>query len=61
MAALSLNPSVSPHRSAPPRPSAQSKPPAPPRPVSPRLRRYETDDESADEDENDPFADRNAV
>ncbi|KAJ8119806.1 hypothetical protein ONZ43_g3325 [Nemania bipapillata] len=61
MAALSLNQGVSPHRAAPPRPSAQSKPPAPPRPVSPPSRRYETDDESADEDENDPFADRNAV
>ncbi|KAI0112408.1 hypothetical protein GGR51DRAFT_546995 [Nemania sp. FL0031] len=61
MAGLSLNPSVSPRRSAPPRPSAQSKPPAPPRPVSPPPRRYDTDEESADEDENDPFADRNAV
>ncbi|KAI1129391.1 hypothetical protein F5Y10DRAFT_291131 [Nemania abortiva] len=61
MASLSLNPSVSPRRSAPPRPSAQSKPPAPPRPVSPPSRRYDTDEESADEDENDPFADRNAV
>ncbi|KAJ8129581.1 hypothetical protein O1611_g4050 [Lasiodiplodia mahajangana] len=61
MAGLSLNPSVSPRRSAPPRPSAQSKPPAPARPISPPSRRYETDEESADEDENDPFADRNAV
>ncbi|KAI1181870.1 hypothetical protein F5B17DRAFT_423141 [Nemania serpens] len=61
MAGLHLGAGVSSHRLAPPRPSAQSKPPAPPRPVSPPSHRSETDDESVDEDENDPFADRNAV
>ncbi|KAJ2975163.1 hypothetical protein NUW58_g8436 [Xylaria curta] len=61
MAGLNLNPTTSPRRSAPPRPSAQSKPLAPLRPVSPPRRRDETDDDSAEEDENDPFADRNAV
>ncbi|KAI1758413.1 hypothetical protein F4782DRAFT_478052 [Xylaria castorea] len=61
MASLNLNTTTSPRRSAPPRPSAQSKPSVPPRPVSPPSRRDETDDDSAEEDENDPFADRNAV
>ncbi|KAI8955398.1 hypothetical protein F4801DRAFT_529171 [Xylaria longipes] len=61
MAGLNLNSATSPRRSAPPRPSAQSKPLAPPRPISSPSRRYETDDDSAEEDENDPFADRNAV
>ncbi|KAI1178365.1 hypothetical protein F4777DRAFT_538458 [Nemania sp. FL0916] len=61
MAGLSISPSASSRRSAPPRPSIQSKPMAPPRPVSPPSRRDVSDDESADEDENDPFADRNAV
>ncbi|TGJ88197.1 hypothetical protein E0Z10_g607 [Xylaria hypoxylon] len=61
MAGLSLNPSISPRRSAPPRPSPQSKMPAPPRPLSPPSRHGESDNDSAEEDENDPFADRNAV
>ncbi|KAI0864440.1 hypothetical protein F4860DRAFT_464123 [Xylaria cubensis] len=61
MASLNLNSATSPRRSAPPRPSAQSKPSIPPRPVSPPPRRVETDDDSTEEDENDPFADRNAV
>ncbi|KAI1116389.1 hypothetical protein F5Y14DRAFT_406462 [Nemania sp. NC0429] len=62
MAGLHISSNVSPHRlAAPPRPSAQSKPRAPPRPVAPPSHRDERDDESVDEDENDPFADRNAV
>ncbi|RWA09662.1 hypothetical protein EKO27_g5451 [Xylaria grammica] len=61
MAGLSLNPSISPRRSAPPRPFLQSKISAPPQSHSPPLRRNESDDDSAEEDENDPFADRNAV
>ncbi|KAH8887691.1 hypothetical protein GQ53DRAFT_784267 [Thozetella sp. PMI_491] len=57
MAGLSIDPSPPPQPSrpsAPPRPSATSKPPAH-RHVEP------SDDEEEDEDENDPFADRNAV
>ncbi|GAP88300.2 putative vhs domain-containing protein [Rosellinia necatrix] len=61
MASLSLNPSVSPRRSAPPRPSTQSKPVAPPRPALPPSHHDGADEDSAEEDENDPFADRNAV
>ncbi|GAW14242.1 hypothetical protein ANO14919_036410 [Xylariales sp. No.14919] len=61
MAGLSLNPSISPRRSAPPRPFLQSKISASPQPHSPPSRRNESDDDSAEEDENDPFADRNAV
>ncbi|KAH8161109.1 hypothetical protein CIB48_g7136 [Xylaria polymorpha] len=61
IASLNLNSTTSPRRSAPPRPSAQSKPSAPARPVSPPSRRDEIDDDSTEEDENDPFADRNAV
>ncbi|KAI3321182.1 hypothetical protein HD806DRAFT_503214 [Xylariaceae sp. AK1471] len=61
MVGLSLNPSTSPRPSAPPRPSAHSKPPAPPRPASLPSRRDDIDDDSTEEDENDPFADRNAV
>ncbi|KAI0907747.1 hypothetical protein F4823DRAFT_601922 [Ustulina deusta] len=61
MAGLSLNPSISSRRSAPPRPSPPSKLPAPPRPLSPLSHRGEVDEDSAEEDENDPFADRNAV
>ncbi|KAI0469066.1 hypothetical protein F4859DRAFT_148215 [Xylaria cf. heliscus] len=61
MAGLNLNSPTSPRRSAPPRPSAQSKPSVPRLPVSPPSRRDEIDDDSAEEDENDPFADRNAV
>lgn len=60
MAGLSLHPSASPRRSAPPRPPIQSKPLAPPRPVSPPSR-YGGVSDSAEEDENDPFADRNEV
>ncbi|KAI0204537.1 hypothetical protein F4808DRAFT_346046 [Astrocystis sublimbata] len=61
MAGLSLDSPTSPRRSAPPRPSVYSKPPAPPRPVSPPPRRDESENDSVDEDENDPFADRNAM
>ncbi|KAI2633314.1 hypothetical protein GGS21DRAFT_491034 [Xylaria nigripes] len=61
MANLSLNNSPSHRRSAPPRPSAQSKPPPPPRPISPPSHHYGTDDDSVEEDEDNPFADRNAV
>ncbi|KAI0816197.1 hypothetical protein GGR55DRAFT_625878 [Xylaria sp. FL0064] len=61
MAGLSLNPSLPSRRSAPPRPSASSKLPIPPRARSPPSHRGESDDDSAEEDENDPFADRNAV
>ncbi|KAI0433737.1 hypothetical protein F5Y09DRAFT_42972 [Xylaria sp. FL1042] len=61
MAGLSLNPSVPSRRSAPPRPSPPSKLPVPPRAHSPPSHRSESDDDSAEEDENDPFADRNAV
>ncbi|KAI0405111.1 hypothetical protein F4802DRAFT_564405 [Xylaria palmicola] len=60
MAGLSLNPPTSPRRSAPPVPSAQSKPLVS-RPVLMPSRRDESDDDSVEEDENDPFADRNAV
>ncbi|KAI1419650.1 hypothetical protein F5Y12DRAFT_209006 [Xylaria sp. FL1777] len=61
MAGLSLNPSIPSRRSAPPRPSPPSKPPAPPRPLSPPPHHGEIEDDSAEEDEDDPFADRNAV
>lgn len=59
MAGLSLAPSPPPRPMPPPRPSATSKPltspRAPPAPV-------EADqDEYASEDEDDPFADRNAL
>lgn len=58
MAHLSINPSPPPRPMPPPRPSAASKPalilhPAP-EPDS-------EEDDLVDEDENDPFADRNAV
>ncbi|KAF2966421.1 hypothetical protein GQX73_g7142 [Xylaria multiplex] len=61
MAGLSLNASTSPRRSAPPRPSPSFKMPVPSRPLSPPSRRSESEDDSVEEDENDPFADRNAV
>jgi LAS seventeen-binding protein 5 len=66
VAGLSIEPSPPPQPrrpSAPPRPSAQSKP------VTPLARALQAqrappppdDDNGEDEDENDPFADRNAV
>ncbi|KAI1304009.1 hypothetical protein F5Y03DRAFT_180298 [Xylaria venustula] len=61
MARLSLNPNNLSHRSAPARPSPSSKLPAPPRTVFPPSNHGDSDDDSAEEDENDPFADRNAV
>ncbi|KAI1366943.1 hypothetical protein F5Y08DRAFT_300093 [Xylaria arbuscula] len=58
---LSLNNSSS-HRSAPPRPSPPAKLPSPPpRPVSPPSHRDAVNNDSEEEDEDDPFADRNAV
>ncbi|KAI6088675.1 hypothetical protein F4821DRAFT_257854 [Hypoxylon rubiginosum] len=59
MAHLSVNPSPPPRPVPPPRPSAASKPVIAPR----RAPQPESDEEDdyADEDENDPFADRNAV
>ncbi|KAI4871108.1 hypothetical protein F4820DRAFT_401488 [Hypoxylon rubiginosum] len=59
MAHLSVNPSPPPRPVPPPRPSAASKPVlAPRRPPQPES---EEEDDYVDEDENDPFADRNAV
>ncbi|KAI1106580.1 hypothetical protein F4804DRAFT_300469 [Jackrogersella minutella] len=58
MAQLSLNPTSPPRPAPPPRPSAASKPVITLRPPPPP----DSDEEDyADEDENDPFADRNAV
>ncbi|KAI5866255.1 hypothetical protein GGS23DRAFT_556215 [Durotheca rogersii] len=56
---LSINPTPPPRPVPPPRPSAASKPTITPR----RAPEPESDDDDdyADEDENDPFADRNAV
>ncbi|OTB09537.1 hypothetical protein M426DRAFT_316086 [Hypoxylon sp. CI-4A] len=59
MATLSINPSPPPRPAPPPRPSAASKPTVAVRPASPPD--SEEEDDYADEDENDPFADRNAV
>ncbi|KAI8635613.1 hypothetical protein F5Y19DRAFT_16801 [Xylariaceae sp. FL1651] len=61
MAGLNLNSSPPPRPLAPARPSAQSKSPAPPRPAPLPARHDEPEDDYTDEDENDPFADRNAV
>ncbi|XXG95899.1 hypothetical protein Hte_002174 [Hypoxylon texense] len=59
MAHLSVNPSPPPRPVPPPRPSAASKPViAPRRPPQPES---DEEDDYVDEDENDPFADRNAV
>ncbi|KAI1801939.1 hypothetical protein F4811DRAFT_563601 [Daldinia bambusicola] len=58
MAQLSINPSPPPRPMPPPRPSAASKPVIAPRQASPP----DSDEEDyADEDENDPFADRNEL
>ncbi|KAI1777118.1 hypothetical protein F4818DRAFT_409218 [Hypoxylon cercidicola] len=59
IAHLSINPSPPPRPVPPPRPSAASKPVIAPR----RAPQPESDEEDyyVDEDENDPFADRNAV
>ncbi|KAI1380367.1 hypothetical protein F4677DRAFT_406587 [Hypoxylon crocopeplum] len=59
MAQLSISPSPPPRPMPPPRPSAASKPMISPRPI-PQPESDEEDD-YVDEDENDPFADRNAV
>lgn len=57
---LNINPSLPPRPKAPPRPSAASKPRVIPQPT-PQMTQVDEDDESAEEDENDPFADRNAL
>ncbi|KAI0120495.1 hypothetical protein F4776DRAFT_632808 [Hypoxylon sp. NC0597] len=59
MAHLSINPSPPPRPVPPPRPSAASKPTISTRPAPPPD--SDEEDDYADEDENDPFADRNAV
>ncbi|KAI1816529.1 hypothetical protein GGS20DRAFT_537308 [Poronia punctata] len=61
MANLSVNPNIPYRPAAPPRPSTQSKPLAPPRPASSLSSDGASDQDFAEEDENDPFADRNAV
>ncbi|KAI0849758.1 hypothetical protein F5Y00DRAFT_49838 [Daldinia vernicosa] len=58
MAQLSINPSPPPRPMPPPRPSAASKPVIAPRQPSPP---DSDEDDYADEDENDPFADRNEL
>lgn len=59
MAHLSISPSPPPRPMPPPRPSAASKPMIAPRlPPTPDS---DEEDDYVDEDENDPFADRNAV
>ncbi|OTA59545.1 hypothetical protein K449DRAFT_353250 [Hypoxylon sp. EC38] len=59
MAHLSINPSPPPRPVPPPRPSAASKPTISTRPPPPP--ESDEEDDYADEDENDPFADRNAL
>ncbi|KAI1141546.1 hypothetical protein F5Y05DRAFT_410104 [Hypoxylon sp. FL0543] len=59
LAHLSINPSPPPRPVPPPRPSAASKPAISTRPPPPP--ESDEEDDYADEDENDPFADRNAV
>ncbi|KAK8014548.1 Protein lsb5 [Apiospora arundinis] len=59
MAGLSLSPKQPARPVPPPRPSALSKPAAPPRPAPPPVEADHS--EAEDEDENDPFADRNEV
>ncbi|KAK8097926.1 Protein lsb5 [Apiospora kogelbergensis] len=59
MAGLSMSPKLPARPVPPPRPSALSKPAAPPRPVpTPAV---DDNSEAEEEDENDPFADRNEV
>lgn len=62
MAGLSIQPSPPPRPTPPPRPSAMSKPSMVHR-SPPRLQPVQDDDDVSEEeaDENDPFADRNAV
>ena len=58
---LSIAPNIPPRPAAPPRPSAASKPRVVPQPT-PQMAQVDEDNESAEEeDENDPFADRNAL
>ncbi|KAK7976015.1 hypothetical protein PG989_014478 [Apiospora arundinis] len=59
MAGLSLSSKQPARPVPPPRPSALSKPAAPPRPAPPPVEADHS--EAEDEDENDPFADRNEV
>ncbi|KAI0377001.1 hypothetical protein F5Y04DRAFT_265139 [Hypomontagnella monticulosa] len=59
MAQLSISPSPPPKPMPPPRPSAASKPVIAPRP--PPTPDSDEEDDYADDDENDPFADRNAL
>lgn len=42
-------------------PSPEARPPQPPRPVQQPVEEDEDEDDFVEEDENDPFADRNAV
>ncbi|KAI0003606.1 hypothetical protein F4779DRAFT_601337 [Xylariaceae sp. FL0662B] len=60
MAGISINPSPSPRPVAPPRPSASSKPNMNPR-VSPPGPPSDEEDDYEEEDEDNPFADRNEV
>ncbi|CAJ2505345.1 Uu.00g127390.m01.CDS01 [Anthostomella pinea] len=61
MAGLNINPSPPARPMPPPRPSALSKPGMPSRPVPQPAQDDDDDDSIVDEDENDPFADRNAL